>query len=1047
MINSMRFVLSFHLPVSGISLLCAGASKNLMMFCLAAASLLCAATAYSQNDSYYCDFEDQNEHHAWVLNVGKDGENCANKWYIGQPGSNGGVNGLYISGDGGVTTNYSGTPTFVAAYRILTLPAGTYELSFDWQALGAGNDALYVTWIAANEETNSVASGYKPKWLTDNPLTIGDSLMLHYEPWHTAYGTIVSDGTPHKLIFSWLNEQRTHSPAASIDNINIIPVGMCEQPTHLTLEITDSASVCIKWKSDAEVYDVRLLTSDGEWRIYEGITNNMLTVNDIPEGGVSVYVRAGCFDGYNSAWVSGSIFMFHKGTRCIDYLDLKSARCYAGTYSNPYSSRYMADDGYRSINSRHTVHWDITEADPRTGMALRTVPDGELASVRLGNWDVNKGAEAIEYDYHVDAEESAVLLMQYAVVLQNPKHDSADQPRFTLKVLHEDGSMIDEYGCGEADFFAGVNTEGWDSIGTGSNVVLWKDWTTVGINLKDYAGQDLVIRLTTYDCNEGAHFGYAYFVLGCSDGRILGLSCGESESNSFKAPDGFLYRWYKESAPEITIDSSQVFSTHRTDTAMYCCDVIQPTNGNCYYTVYANATPRYPVAEMRYEVADNSCQNIVAFADSSYIMHVNPFTGDTTYSDEKCDSIVWDFGDGSPLSREHNPTHVFPDEGGSFSVTMKAYLSDCENVGTMTLTLPKGGTVRDTVYRTACNGESVYFAGAERTETGCYSDTTFNFKGEGCDSISVLCLKAVSVSDTTVTDTVCSDELPYGFLGEKYYTTGVYRHRLTSVDMCDSVVILDLTVNDALELTSADGATVCADDVEVAIPVNMEKGDVDTVRMEIYVDDSVVTLSGVMAEDVAVVELPEGIAPGDYAGKVVFGNGLCGDVVNDFTLSVYYPDSIVAQRWNDVLGVRSAAWNGGYEFDRYQWYKDGMPIDGETGANLYVADGLDAGAQYSVLLRRAADGVEIMTCPVQPEMFSDIEVTPTVTFSGGSIEVKSGADGTLRVWSVAGVLQSVHDIKDGVNTIDVPAVEGTYILEVQLKDDSRKVEKILVYRR
>ena len=261
------------------------------------------------------------------------------------------------------------------------------------------------------------------------------------------------------------------------------------------------------------------------------------------------------------------------------------------------------------------------------------------------------------------------------------------------------------------------------------------------------------------------------------------------------------------------------------------------------------------------------------------------------------------------------------------------------------------------------------------------------------------------------------------------------------------VVILDLTVNDALELTSADGATVCADDVEVTIPVSMERGNVDTVRMEIYVDDSVVTLSGVMAEDVAVVELPEGIAPGDYAGKVVFGNGLCGDVVNDFTLSVYYPDSIVAQRWNDVLGVRSAAWNGGYEFDRYQWYKDGMPIEGETAANLYAADGLDAGAQYSVLLRRAADGVEIMTCPVQPEVFSDIDVTPTVIFSGGSIEVKSGVDGTLRVWSVAGVLQSVHDIKDGVNTIYVPAVEGTYILEVQLKDDSRKVEKILVYRR
>ena len=55
---------------------------------------------HSQNDSiitYQCDFEDLAEHEKWEINAGPNGSMCANQWYFGRPGANGGDYGdLYI---------------------------------------------------------------------------------------------------------------------------------------------------------------------------------------------------------------------------------------------------------------------------------------------------------------------------------------------------------------------------------------------------------------------------------------------------------------------------------------------------------------------------------------------------------------------------------------------------------------------------------------------------------------------------------------------------------------------------------------------------------------------------------------------------------------------------------------------------------------------------------------------------------------------------------------------------------------------------------------
>ena len=199
------------------------------------------------------------------------------------------------------------------------------------------------------------------------------------------------------------------------------------------------------------------------------------------------------------------------------------------------------DYGPASIESRHTIHFDKTEVEPRTGGMAKTIPEGELASVRLGNWYNQNQAERIEYSFKVDTINYPVLLLKYLCILEAPGHDDKANPRFKLDILIG-GTSID---CGHADFncndvynkttkqlLPGAAEQGWHitskDVSQTSADIIWKEWTTVGVNLKnpEYQGKTLTVRLTTHDCTQGAHCGYAYFTLSCSDGKLKGMKCG-----------------------------------------------------------------------------------------------------------------------------------------------------------------------------------------------------------------------------------------------------------------------------------------------------------------------------------------------------------------------------------------------------------------------------------------------------------------------------------------------------------------------------------------
>ena len=159
------------------------------------------------------------------------------------------------------------------------------------------------------------------------------------------------------------------------------------------------------------------------------------------------------------------------------------------------------DNGADNIKSRHTTYWVKNQYDPLTDYGLKTIPDGEFASVRLGNWNVYREAERIEYKYHVDSIDPGILILKYAVVLQDPEHTEREQPYFQLTLLNEKNQELDPT-CGKAQFTADRDMEGWKTATPYSdknNVVTYKDWTTLGINLDDYKDVTSYALTETYN--------------------------------------------------------------------------------------------------------------------------------------------------------------------------------------------------------------------------------------------------------------------------------------------------------------------------------------------------------------------------------------------------------------------------------------------------------------------------------------------------------------------------------------------------------------------
>jgi gliding motility-associated-like protein len=296
--------------------------------------------------------------------------------------------------------------------------------------------------------------------------------------------------------------------------------------------------------------------------------------------------------------------------------------------------------GLKIIKGRQTIMKnDIT--DSNTCGMISVIPPGEKFSARLGNDDVGNEAETLSYALDV-TELNALFIYKYAVVLQDPNHETKDQPYFKVSVFNESRELIDP-ACGVYNVIATSDIPGFQKCEKDS--VVYKDWTTVGLNLSQHIGQLITIEFETGDCARGGHYGYAYVQAYSSSLKINASYCTDANGASLTAPIGFSYLW------ETGETTQTIKVKNPIDGTKYACQLTSVTG--CKVNISTVLTLQDPV--INFEVSNACDKKEVAFKN-------------TTLNDNNTiNAFQWDFGDGATSSDE-NPTHIYSSPG-KYNVT------------------------------------------------------------------------------------------------------------------------------------------------------------------------------------------------------------------------------------------------------------------------------------------------------------------------------------------------------------------------------------------
>ena len=128
-------------------------------------------------------------------------------------------------------------------------------------------------------------------------------------------------------------------------------------------------------------------------------------------------------------------------------------------------------------------------------------------------------------------------------------------------------------------------------------------------------------------------------------------------------------------------------------------------------------------------------------------------------------------------------------EAGTYTQTLQT-VNGCDSIVTLTLTI---NPVASTTFTAAiCEGTSYTENGFNISEAGTYTQNLQTING--CDSIVTLNLTINPVANTTLSAAIC-EGTTYTENGFNVSEAGTYMQNLQTIDGCDSIVTLNLSVN------------------------------------------------------------------------------------------------------------------------------------------------------------------------------------------------------------------------------------------------------------
>ena len=383
----------------------------------------------------------------------------------------------------------------------------------------------------------------------------------------------------------------------------------------------------------------------------------------------------------------------------------------------------------------------------------------------------------------------------------------------------------------------------------------------------------------------------------------------------------------------------------------------------------------------------------------------------------------------------------------------------CDSLVTLNLTVYP---VYDTTFvATICQGDTYlehgFSVGSFVTDiVGEHFLTDSLLTIHGCDSLIYLILKVDSIDKIHHYDTICQgDSLIWGMQYVKEAGDWFYEVPAPSTTCGIVYNTLHLFVHPALQVRfNADNNFICHGESDT-LSVDMQVMRGTPVSYDLLVDAAYqrmglasVTNSRISKDDTHLdVSLSNQLPPGNYSFVVLMHDSFCYDFRSDtIRFSLFYnSDSLITQRWNDFLSVRKSAYDRYGGFCDYQWYKDGVMLNGETSSQLYIPEeGLDLSVEYAVELTRMKDGVRVMSCGFKPDVHPNtftFKAWPTFVLISEQrmVNIQTSLPGRVSVYNTQGTLIFHFNHPSGIIQMPAPSSKGLYIVHF-IADEVQNVE-------
>ncbi len=1040
---------------------------------------------------YFCGFEDVAENANWVLNPGTpaivNNPNFVNKWTIGQAAHKQGYNGLYICKDNDATLSvYAEKSGYTYAYREFSLPVGEYDLAFSWRCLGEFNaDEVIAYWMPASVTTNAGLVAAEPTAVRPYKITLktgvqSDSLQGS-SAWRYATGTVrvTNASQNYKLAFLWRNNNdRTYNPGGCIDNVQLAKKPLstdCNQkPADLQVNMDNVAgTMTISWSGiTGNTYDIFYwLDNSGVVDSITGLTNTSHTIltSDMNTGRYTVWVRTVCPDG------TTSLFSEVSGVKVVGKINSLTSAC--PEVAIPYTSfdadgmkvlKMNCSDGGNYFLKANAVCVGGSIAGYMVEEIPYAPPFPFNAGVPFkvdGGWKDDIWSQVVELPFSFcffdgvynqaqvgangivtfDATHQAGSYCQWRLTGQ----DNIPNPDFVYKNsifgVYEDAHMGRLSGNGGmyfgvlGEYPCRTFTASWYDAPSYScleykntyQIVMYEGTNVIDVYVKQ--------RLRCAGWNDGIG------IIGIinSDGTDGIAAPGRNKDDLWEVTETnseawrfiplstptYEITWYKGvgfNGPVIgKSDSIWITPTNKTQDTVTVRMQFSACNGE-YFDIADTAIIQYPVI------------------DSLDLLEVSICPGEV-YQDK----------------------YIETDEIGYHEVVLQDVMG-CDSL-VYRLNLKVYDAIKETIDTTVCYGDTLHWREATYTKTGTY--TYSERYHSGCDSlvqtIHLTVLPKINYS-YTVTDAMKgpnSGAINLSVQDRTYYYTlngvknvplnnlsaGVYELIVYNQQGCsaapEEITIITECLEGELTLPIE---MICADDATFVIPFTKKSGYSPAYTLSFSKEAQQAGFQDILKneeldyndadEAEIVVTIPAKVRPGYYSATLNMQDLNCEDKHYPFEFAVFYSSSIVAQKWDDVLGVLNTS---GYKFSSYQWLKNDKPITGANASFYYLGEDnvFQAGDMYQVLLTRVGENKAVPTCPFYPDVNRMASTQPSIKQSATTwtVDAPDIKNATVTVYNAMGVPVMQAPMNNGSVSFPKPSQSGLYLIDIQPASDAQKV--------